>query len=245
MKKGLLMLLLGVFLGAVATLATPGYAAVKQYILTQITYPIVVNGVEYKDAELPILNYEGSTYVPLAKLGDLTGVNYKWNDTLKRVEIGAVPDAVETTPEGATGDKKSTCDNANQKGATLCPDTVIEIPKEPGYKGHADSEDPSYDWAKVMKREVMPPLMSEGWISESMLDKIEGVQFGWTGKPNSAKISDGPQWNETILVSFDFPEDFVSKMDGEITINNIRIKKYYGNFFFNISDLQKTGVIKE
>lgn len=69
--------------------ATSGYAAVKQYMLTDASYPIFVNGAEYVDAERPILNYEGSTYVPLAKLGDITGVNYKWNEKLKRVEIEA------------------------------------------------------------------------------------------------------------------------------------------------------------
>jgi hypothetical protein len=74
--------------GSALTLsATVGAAAVKQYILTEVAYPVVVNGKEFKDPAAPILNYEGSTYVPLAKLGDITGVNYKWNEAAKRVEI--------------------------------------------------------------------------------------------------------------------------------------------------------------
>jgi len=78
----------GVVIGALLMVgATAGYAAVKQYILTEASYPIYVNGSKYSDAESPILNYKGSTYVPLAKLGDITGVNYKWNEKAKRVEI--------------------------------------------------------------------------------------------------------------------------------------------------------------
>lgn len=78
----------GCIVGACLMLGTTVYAEqIKQFILTPVTYPIVVDGVEYKDAERPVLNYEGSTYVPLAKLGDITGVDYVWNDQLGRVEI--------------------------------------------------------------------------------------------------------------------------------------------------------------
>ncbi len=205
-----------------------------------------MNGVEYKDPELPILNYEGSTYVPLAKLGDLTGFNYKWNDTLKQVEIGGAPvGPVETTPAGTSEEKKTDCNIAGQKGATLCPDTVIEWPEEPGYKGHADSEDPSYQWAIDSNADDLPPLLSEGWISDALLDIIEGIDYGGTGVLNQMKLSKGPQWNETILATFNLTQEFVSAKDGDFTINDIRIKKYDWDEFFNISDLQKAGIIKE
>jgi len=78
----------GILVGAaVATTGSVFAAEIKQYILTPASYPIVVNGTEFNDPVAPILNYEGSTYVPLAKLGDITGVNYTWNDAAKRVEI--------------------------------------------------------------------------------------------------------------------------------------------------------------
>ncbi|QNK59830.1 stalk domain-containing protein [Paenibacillus sp. PAMC21692] len=81
-------LVVGAIAGALLMVgASAGYAAVKQYMLTEASYPIYVNGAKYEDAERPILNYEGSTYVPLAKLGDITGVDYKWNEAQKRVEI--------------------------------------------------------------------------------------------------------------------------------------------------------------
>ncbi|WP_017814136.1 MULTISPECIES: stalk domain-containing protein [Paenibacillus] len=57
------------------------------YELTEVTYPVLVNGQPYNDAKHPILNFQNSTYIPLAKIGELTGVDYKWNSTLKQVEI--------------------------------------------------------------------------------------------------------------------------------------------------------------
>lgn len=86
---------IGLIVGAMICLSATAFAATaKQYILTQAPYPIYVNGVEYRDAERPILSYQGATYVPLAKLGELIGVQYTWNDKLGRVEIstGGVTD---------------------------------------------------------------------------------------------------------------------------------------------------------
>ncbi|MFF2886625.1 stalk domain-containing protein [Paenibacillus sp. NPDC057967] len=81
-------ILTGAVIGALLMVGTTaGYAAVKQYVLTEASYPIFVNGTKYEDKQKPILNYGGSTYVPLANLGDLTGVNYQWNEAKKRVEI--------------------------------------------------------------------------------------------------------------------------------------------------------------
>lgn len=57
------------------------------YTLTKVTYPVLVNGTAYSDDKAPILSYDGSTYIPLAKIGELTGVNYKWNSSDKQVEI--------------------------------------------------------------------------------------------------------------------------------------------------------------
>lgn len=251
MKKGLITLVTGIFIGATATLAIPAYAAVKQYILTQVNYPIIVNGVEYKDPDRPILNYEGSTYIPLAKIGDLTGVNYKWNDTLKRVEIDnnpvtpaeSEPAEPKPKPEDTSVEKKTGCDIAGQKGATLCPDTVIEYPKEPGYYVYGDSEDPSYQMAIALGRKDMPPLMSEGWISEAMLFKVNGATLQPSNDEGGTDLVVGAMWNQTILYTFHFTKEFNDAKDGDFIVDGIRIKKYYQNIFFNIEDLENANVL--
>jgi hypothetical protein len=39
---------------------------------------------------LPLLNYQGNTYVPLKAVGDVLEANVKWNEHFKRVEIGEI-----------------------------------------------------------------------------------------------------------------------------------------------------------
>lgn len=67
--------------------------AAAKYVLTLANYPVHVNGVPYADDSLPILNYKGSTYVPLRSVGSLLGSRVAWNAAAKRVEISsAVPE---------------------------------------------------------------------------------------------------------------------------------------------------------
>lgn len=90
--------LIGFIVGICLTVSSNVFAEqVKQFALTLAAYPIFVDGSKYTDTKFPILNYEGSTYVPLAKLGDLTGVNYTWNGSLHRVEIDT--DGIDQTIE--------------------------------------------------------------------------------------------------------------------------------------------------
>ncbi|MEL7624413.1 MAG: L,D-transpeptidase family protein [Clostridiales bacterium] len=83
MKKFLAGLLVGALLfSAIPLLAAAGL------MLTPVEYPVLVNGAEYTDQEYPLLNYEGRTYLPLAKIGDLLKVKYLWNEEKSQVEIG-------------------------------------------------------------------------------------------------------------------------------------------------------------
>jgi hypothetical protein len=84
------ILSLGVALGISISTFTTTFATVKQYILREVGYPIMVNGEEYIDDELPVLGLNGRTYVPLRAFGDILDVEVEWNDELKRVEIGEI-----------------------------------------------------------------------------------------------------------------------------------------------------------
>lgn len=82
---------IGIIIGIVLTFSTTVFSeTVKEYILKKVSYPILVNGIEYIDEELPALNYEGNTYVPLRAVGDILGVGVRWNDELNRAEIDNV-----------------------------------------------------------------------------------------------------------------------------------------------------------
>jgi hypothetical protein len=79
---------IGLLAGCVLTAAMPAIAAtVKQYIATKAEYPLVVNGVLYVEANVPVLNYEGSTYIPLRAVGELLGAKVHWDEGLREVHI--------------------------------------------------------------------------------------------------------------------------------------------------------------
>jgi hypothetical protein len=85
MKK----LIVGIIIGIALTLSTSVFASdIKEYMLTKIVYPIMVNGKEYANPDLPALNYKGTTYLPLKAVGEVLGVKVAWNEKMKRVEVG-------------------------------------------------------------------------------------------------------------------------------------------------------------
>ena len=87
MNKTMKGLALGFAIGALSMLPIASFAnSFAQYILVDAKYPIVVEDDIY-EGDLPILNYEGYTYVPLRTMSELLSVNIFWNETLKRVEI--------------------------------------------------------------------------------------------------------------------------------------------------------------
>jgi hypothetical protein len=78
----------GLLAGGLLMAAIPAVASsVQQYVLTKAAYPIVVNGSELNNPELPVLNYEGNTYIPMRAVGEVLGAEVSWNEALKRAEI--------------------------------------------------------------------------------------------------------------------------------------------------------------
>lgn len=78
----------GLLVGGLLMFSVPTFAAVvKQYILTEPTYPVYVNDTVYKSEEYPILNYEGHTYLPMRAMGDVLGVPAIWNEERHQVEM--------------------------------------------------------------------------------------------------------------------------------------------------------------
>lgn len=80
---------IGLFAGCALMLAMPTMAATVKYALTDAAYPIEVNGSIYANPQLPVLNYKGSTYIPLRAVGDILGASVTWNEAERKVEIRA------------------------------------------------------------------------------------------------------------------------------------------------------------
>lgn len=83
-----------------ATLINAGitFAEDEYFQLKRVDYPIFINGVE-TNLESLIFNYEGSTYIPLRKIAEITGSNVIWNNNLKSVIItNAVKEVIKEVP---------------------------------------------------------------------------------------------------------------------------------------------------
>lgn len=96
---GLKKIVVAFILRCALTVSTNVFAKdIKEYVLTKIGYPIMVNGQEFKSDSLPALNYQGTTYLPLKSIGDVLNVKVEWNKDLKQVEIGILKVFATPTP---------------------------------------------------------------------------------------------------------------------------------------------------
>lgn len=91
MLKPLRLFLLSTSVAIGISTCIPTFATIQEFILQKITYPILVDGEEYTNDELPILNYNNRTYLPLSTIGEMLDSKIVWNNELKRVEIGEMP----------------------------------------------------------------------------------------------------------------------------------------------------------
>lgn len=77
---------IGITIGCALTISTTSLAEpIKNYILTKVEYPIQVNDKYYSSAELPVLSYEGSTYVPLKAFGEIFDSKVVWEDKMVKI----------------------------------------------------------------------------------------------------------------------------------------------------------------
>lgn len=80
MKKVILGVIVGVLISSGLVYASEVFNLVK------VDYPIKING-QVANFELPILNYEGNTYIPLRKVSEATGSIVAWNNVKRTIEI--------------------------------------------------------------------------------------------------------------------------------------------------------------
>lgn len=233
MKK-MLYLVVGVIIGVSIGFGSTSLAAVKQFVLTEFNRPVVVNGVIYKDAQNPILNYNGKTYIPLAKIGDLTGVIYKWNDEKKQVEIGSgasqadnsltyiINDGKLTTIEGELAEQKAIKEFTEnikyevEKKSGLVKEngtTVLYLKNKYGTEKRFTNEDDIDYISAQIRKDTLPPSISEGWISEKMLF-LNIQEYDYISEVPAARLA-----------------KVETKVFNEVT-------------YYNINDLIESGIIK-
>lgn len=78
-------------LGFIASLVLTisGYSFAEDiFNVVRVEYPILVDGKEMA-SDLPTLNYNGSTYIPLRKFSEATGATVDWDDSAKVINISS------------------------------------------------------------------------------------------------------------------------------------------------------------
>jgi hypothetical protein len=86
--------ILGFIIGSLIFAASPIKAAIDEYILYLSEAKIIVDGTEYDNPDLPILDYKGYNYLPAALFREICakiGVDFQW--------VGEVNEIQLTTPE--------------------------------------------------------------------------------------------------------------------------------------------------
>jgi hypothetical protein len=79
----------GFLIGAILFSVMPVKAAIEEFICYRADYKVLVDGTEYTNTELPILNYKGNTYAPFRSILEAAGLTVAWNAKLKQAEVTA------------------------------------------------------------------------------------------------------------------------------------------------------------
>lgn len=245
MKK----LVSGIVIGIVLSFGVTALAgSVKQYILTEVTYPVLVNGKAYKDQKSPILNYQGSTYIPLSKIGELTGVQYKWNAAKKRLELGntiATAANYEVISDYELNQRAELAENAAIEKFQKETQFTVVNDNPNGYKNLMDADDTQLVLAKI-GNEALPPKLSEGWMNQDLISKATQYSVSFKGNDQSIVVigmtfATDPKKRE--IWTFELPSDFAESKDGTAEVDGVKMKKYKGYIYFKIADLENIGVL--
>lgn len=80
----------GFILGAIIFSAIPVQAKVQEYLLQKSTAKVMVDGKEFANKELPVLNYKNYNYIPMATFREICntiGVGFEWVGESSEVQI--------------------------------------------------------------------------------------------------------------------------------------------------------------
>lgn len=94
MKKFILGFLIGTLIFSII----PVSAAVQEYVLQKSDCKLVINGEEYTNKELPMLNYKGYNYIPADSFKEICkeiGAGFEWVNEAKEIRIDKTKQTVE------------------------------------------------------------------------------------------------------------------------------------------------------
>ena len=165
----------GVVISGLLT-STIAFADPGQFILQKSVYPMIINGTNF-NSNSPILNYEGSTYIPLKDVGSLLHCDVKWNNELKRIEISQINQVQEESKidgkkDGAGGSSTSVDSNVDKYSSSKPINTQVQ---------QTVQETQETQIAKPTQTQVQPQVQQNN--SEYEVLKDYPIPEGSSGKP--------------------------------------------------------------
>lgn len=88
--------------------------AAETYKLSAANYKVIINGSEYQDANLPILNYQGRTYAPMRSMLEAAGCEVDFSNGAATVQSGGTP-VISNSSASQTVNKEYILTKANYK----------------------------------------------------------------------------------------------------------------------------------
>lgn len=227
-----------------------------------------VNGVK-KNLQAAPFSQNGSTLIPVRIVGEATGNSVYFSPEVNVIQInspsfkGASYDIdgtyISFNADGTVSLAASLESEELQELAEIqaIRNSVDNFPKvrivgvpptaeqsqDPGFKGYPDYFDENYVIA-AGNNEKLPPLMSEGWISLSMLSEIEGVNNLGSSQPDTIAIGKYAGV-EFIRVNIVLTDEYKKSKEGDFLLGDIHVKKYKNLMYLSIEDLKAAGLIEE
>ncbi|TCU72859.1 hypothetical protein EV204_105195 [Tissierella praeacuta] len=102
-------LIIGFLLGALLFSIVPVSATIQEYLLQKSSAKLIVNGKEFSNKDLPVLNHKGYNYIPAATFREICntiGVSFEWVGGKKEIQIDTNKKPIVETIEKPVGERQ-------------------------------------------------------------------------------------------------------------------------------------------
>ncbi|MGJ0847414.1 hypothetical protein ACR77J_12055 [Tissierella praeacuta] len=109
MFKKYKQLIIGFLLGALLFSIVPVSATIQEYLLQKSSAKLIVNGKEFSNKDLPVLNHKGYNYIPAATFREVCntiGVSFEWVGGKNEIQIDTNKKPIVETIEKPVGERK-------------------------------------------------------------------------------------------------------------------------------------------
>jgi len=214
----------------------PVLAAVQEYILQESDCTLTIDGQVWKSSGLPMLNYGGFNYIPVAAFRDIAkqlGATFEYDNATKTISITSAP---QQEPEPETPIQEEPEQEPPQK-----PEPTEPKDEKPTKPEQVQEPEPEED--PVNEPKLEPTITVYYYV------KIEDGLIVGRGKKTTPEFNNSEiQVTKEIYDKFDkkvsFPANYELDEDGNIiSVSSVRKEYYYVEIVGNV--IQNKGTRSE